>query len=261
MEVMGYFIAVLVGLSLGLVGSGGSILTVPVLVYVMGINPMLGTAYSLFIVGLSSLVGATRYAWKGLVDLRIGLVFAIPSMLGVYLTRRFLLPALPDQLSILSYNFEKGQLLMILFALLMLVAAWSMLHERGAPQNEEKAPRIRFLPVISEGLVVGVITGLVGAGGGFLIIPALILFSGLPMRLAVGTSLMIITIKSLFGFLGDVGQQQVDWFFLLIFTMFALVGSALGVSLSKRFKEGLLKNGFALFLLVLGVFILLKEFL
>lgn len=261
MEIMGYVMAVLVGLSLGLIGSGGSILTVPVLVYVMGINPVLGTAYSLFIVGFSSLLGATRYAWKGLVDLRIGLLFAIPSMLGVYLTRRFLLPALPDQFTIFSLSFEKGQLLMILFALLMFAAAWSMLHEPGASQNDEKIPRIRFLLVITEGLVVGVVTGLVGAGGGFLIIPALILFSGLPMRLAVGTSLMIITIKSLFGFLGDVGLQQIDWFFLLIFTLFALAGCVIGVSLSKHLKEHALKNGFAWFLLVLGIYILLKEFI
>lgn len=260
--IIGFAAAILIGVSLGLIGGGGSILTVPVLVYILGIDPVLATAYSLFVVGSTSLVGAGTYMKKGLVNYKTALVFAIPSFIAVFLTRKFLVPALPDPLfSIGEAMITKNIGIMVFFALIMLAASYSMIRgKKGESEGEEE---VKFnLPMIAlEGSVVGVITGIVGAGGGFLIIPALVLLAKLPMKMAVGTSLLIIAAKSLIGFLGDLSSQTIDWQLLLIFTGLSIFGIFIGSALSKKINEKVLKTGFGWFVLLMGIYIITKELL
>ena len=223
--IIGFAAAILIGVSLGLIGGGGSILTVPVLVYILGIDPVLATAYSLFVVGSTSLVGAGTYMKKGLVNYKTALVFAIPSFIAVFLTRKFLVPALPDPLfSIGEAMITKNIGIMVFFALIMLAASYSMIRGKKGESEEEEEVKFNLPMIALEGSVVGVITGIVGAGGGFLIIPALVLLAKLPMKMAVGTSLLIIAAKSLIGFLGDLSSQTIDWQLLLIFTCLSIVG-------------------------------------
>ncbi len=260
---LGYFASILIGVSLGLIGGGGSILTVPVLVYLIGLNPVLSTAYSLFVVGTTSLVGSFTYMKKRLVNYRAALVFAVPSFITVFLTRKFIVPAIPDPVFTLgSYTLQKGTGVMGLFALIMLAAAFSMIRSR---KNEEETSEDILLtfnyPLIAaEGAAVGLLTGLVGAGGGFLIIPALVLLAKLPMKMAVGTSLLIIAAKSLIGFLGDLGQQTIDWRFLAVFTSLSVAGIFLGSYLTRFIPGEKLKRVFGWFVLGMAGIILWKEF-
>ena len=262
-EILGYAVAVIIGISLGLIGGGGSILTVPVLVYLLGISPVMSTAYSLFIVGGSSLVGVINYARKGLVDYKTALAFGLPSLLAVFVTRKFIVPAIPEELFALgAFTMTKGMFLMELFAILMLVASVGMIKkkkEKTAEQRKSIQPWQTMLIVLIEGAVVGTLTGLVGAGGGFLIIPALVLFAGLEMKRAIGTSLIIIAVKSLVGFTGDMSNYVIDWPFLLTFTGIAVVGIFIGSFLATKIDGQKLKTGFGWFVLVMGAFILLKE--
>lgn len=260
---IGFASAVLIGVSLGLIGGGGSILTVPVLVYILGVEPVLATAYSLFVVGSTSLVGSFTFMKKGLVNYKTALVFAIPSFIAVFLTRKFLVPALPDQLFELgNWVISKNIGIMVFFALIMLAASYSMI-KGGKKKESDEDSEVKFnIPLIAlEGMIVGVITGIVGAGGGFLIIPALVLLAKLPMKMAVGTSLLIIAAKSLIGFLGDVSSQTIDWKMLLIFTGLSIVGIFIGSTLSKRINEKALKKGFGWFVLIMGIYIISKELL
>jgi uncharacterized membrane protein YfcA len=261
--IIGFASAILIGVSLGLIGGGGSILTVPVLVYILGVNPVLATAYSLFVVGSTSLVGAATYMKKGLVNYKTALVFAIPSFIAVFLTRKFLVPALPDPLfTVGEAIITKNIGIMVFFALIMLAASYSMITAKKCVDCDEDEPVSFNFPLIAlEGSVVGVITGIVGAGGGFLIIPALVLLAKLPMKLAVGTSLLIIAAKSLIGFLGDLSTQTIDWQLLLIFTSLSIVGIFIGSALSKKINEKILKTGFGWFVLVMGIYIITKELL
>ena len=261
--IIGFASAILIGVSLGLIGGGGSILTVPVLVYILGVNPVLATAYSLFVVGSTSLVGAATYMKKGLVNYKTALVFAIPSFIAVFLTRKFLVPALPDPLfSVGEAIITKNIGIMVFFALIMLAASYSMITAKKCVDCNEDDPVVFNFPMIAlEGSVVGVITGIVGAGGGFLIIPALVLLAKLPMKMAVGTSLLIIAAKSLIGFLGDLSTQTIDWQMLLIFTGLSIVGIFIGSALSKKINEKVLKTGFGWFVLLMGIYIITKELL
>ncbi len=261
--IIGFAAAIVIGISLGLIGGGGSILTVPVLVYILGVNPVLATAYSLFVVGSTSLVGAATYMKKGLVNYKTALVFAIPSFIAVFLTRKFLVPALPDPLFTLGEAIiTKNIGIMIFFALIMLAASYSMIFAKKCVDCDEGEPIVFNFPMIAlEGSVVGVITGIVGAGGGFLIIPALVLLAKLPMKMAVGTSLLIIAAKSLIGFLGDLSTQAIDWQLLLIFTALSIVGIFIGSALSKKINEKVLKTGFGWFVLIMGIYIITKELL
>ncbi|HNR08272.1 MAG TPA: sulfite exporter TauE/SafE family protein [Saprospiraceae bacterium] len=256
-----YLLATLIGLSLGLIGGGGSILTVPVLVYVMGISPVLSTAYSLFIVGATSIIGAIQYAQQKLVDFKTGILFCIPSIAAVYLTRKFLIPFIPDPVFTLGQLvISKELLIMLLFAVLMILASVSMILPVREKQYEKILPAwLTLLTVLLEGAGVGVLTGLVGAGGGFLIIPALVLLTRMPMKKAIGTSLLIIALKSLIGFTGDLGHQVLDWNLLVLFTLFAIAGMFLGTALSKRIGGEKLKPAFGWFVLVMGVFIVVNE--
>ena len=261
--IIGFAAAILIGISLGLIGGGGSILTVPVLVYILGVNPVLATAYSLFVVGSTSLVGAATYMRKGLVNYKTALVFAVPSFIAVFLTRKFLVPALPDPLfTVGEAIITKNIGIMVFFALIMLAASYSMITTKKCVDCDEDEPVAFNFPLIAlEGSVVGVITGIVGAGGGFLIIPALVLLAKLPMKMAVGTSLLIIAAKSLIGFLGDLSTQTIDWQMLLIFTGLSIVGIFIGSALSKKINEKVLKTGFGWFVLVMGIYIITKELL
>ena len=262
--ILGYLASILIGVSLGLIGGGGSILTVPVLVYLLGLNPVLSTAYSLFVVGATSLVGSFTYMKKGLVNYRAALVFAIPSFITVFLTRKFVVPAIPDPVfTIGDFMLSKGAGIMGLFALIMLAAAFSMIRHKDKSDSDSGTQAIQFnYPLIAlEGAAVGLLTGLVGAGGGFLIIPALVLLARIPMKMAVGTSLLIIAAKSLIGFLGDIGQQAIDWNFLAIFTSLSVVGIFLGSYLTRFIPGEKLKRLFGWFVLAMAVFILWKEFL
>ena len=251
------FLAILIGLILGFIGSGGSILTVPILVYVLGVNPVEATAYSLFIVGVASLFGAHKHYKLGNIDFKLGIVFAIPSFIGVFASRRWVLPNMQNELFVLGdFVITKDFFLMVFFALIMLVASISMLRERFISKQTKNVQKVK---IIFDGLFVGLITGMVGAGGGFLIIPALVLLSRLEMKKAIGTSLMIIAVKSLFGFLGEWGSE-IDWQLLISFTALAVIGIFFGVYLSKFFDGKKLKKSFAVFVMFTAVVIMLKEF-
>lgn len=260
-QIIGYFLAVIVGISLGLIGSGGSILTVPILVYIMAVEPVLATAYSLFIVGSTALVGGMKSALLKKVDFKTVLIFGIPSIAAVYLTRAFIVPLLPEVIfSIGTFEFTKPIALMLLFAVVMIMASVSMIKPSKVIEDENSPMKYNFPLILLEGLLVGVLTGLVGAGGGFLIIPALVLLAKMPMKLAVGTSLFIIAAKSLIGFLGDLkGNQTIDWSLLLLFTFASIIGIFIGIYLSKKIHGAKLKTGFGWFVLLMGIYIILKE--
>ena len=260
MEIIGFALSIIMGFTLGLLGGGGSILTVPILVYVLSIDPVLGTAYSLFVVGSTAVVGGWRKHTEGLVDWKTGIVFAVPSFIAVFLTRYYLVPAIPETIATIG-NFElsKDIGIMVFFGIVMLVASYSMIRGRKETAGDSEK-KFNYPLIIIEGFVVGTITGIVGAGGGFLIVPALVLLAGMPIKKAVGTSLVIIAIKSLIGFIGDIGSgQDIDWVFLLLFTAFSIVGMFLGIYATRFVESGKLKKAFGWFVLIMGVFIIVKE--
>ena len=263
MEIAGLLLAALVGISLGLIGSGGSILTVPILVYVMGINPVLATAYSLFIVGTTALIGGIQSAIQKKVDFKTVLIFGIPSIIAVYSTRLWILPLIPNELfTIGTFAVSKSIAFMLLFAIVMILASISMIRpsKKSTDDDEHASMKYNYPMILLEGAVVGILTGLVGAGGGFLIIPALVLMARMPMKLAVGTSLFIIAAKSLIGFIGDLqGNQVIDWVLLIKFTASAAVGIFAGIYLSKKIAGEKLKTAFGWFVLIMAVYIIVKE--
>lgn len=262
MEILGYFMALVIGTSLGLIGGGGSILAVPVLAYLFSLNETYATSYSLFIVGASSLVGGLRQNKNNNVDWKTAIVFGLPAIVGVWIIRHYVVPALPEELlSIDAFVFTRRMMMFGVFSILMVWAAYSMLSskERKGGTGEVK---YNYPLIITEGLVVGGITGFVGAGGGFLIIPALVVLANLEIKKAIGTSLIIIALKSLLGFfLSDALTLDVDWNFLLIFTSIAIAGIFVGVSLGKVVDGAKLKKGFGYFIIVMAVFIFFMEFI
>lgn len=263
-EILGYIGALIVGVSLGLVGGGGSVLAVPVLAYLFSIEEKAATAYSLFVVGTSALLGGIRQHHKGYVHWRMALVFGVPSIIGVAVVRKFLVPALPDVIWVVQdFAITRRMLMFGLFALLMIPSALYMLRDR-TPKRQKVNSDLSFIGplIIVEGLFVGGLTGLIGAGGGFLIIPALVILANLKMKMAVGTSLIIIAVKSLLGFfLGDAMTMSIDWNFLLVFTILALIGIYIGSYLSNFVDGRRLKKGFGYFVLSMAIFIFCIEFL
>lgn len=244
-----------------MVGSGGSILTVPVLVYLLHFNPLLATTSSLFIVGVTSLVGGIRAYSRRQVDFKAVTEFGIPSIFSIFVTRHYVLPALPDHFfTVGQMEISKEIFLMVVFALLMLAASFTMIRSHEPPAVSTRQDRHKkALPLVFLGLCIGVVTGLLGAGGGFLIIPALVLFLKLPMKTAVGTSLLLIAINSGFGFLFSLKQFEYDWPVLLTFTALAIAGIFIGGKLAEKIPSALLKKGFGWFVLVMAIFIIIKE--
>lgn len=262
MEVAGFIASIAIGVSLGLIGGGGSILTVPVLVYLFGVDAVLATAYSLFIVGLTSAVGSYSYFQKGLVNVKTAIVFGIPSIAAVFATRAWIVPAIPKEVfHVGEFVVTKSLLMMLLFAILMIAASYSMIKKdkTKAVAEEPHEQKFNYPLILLEGGLVGVLTGLVGAGGGFLIIPALVVLSKLPMKEAVGTSLVIIAAKSLIGFFGEGSETIIDWIFLAKVSAFAIAGIFIGSALSKKIDGAKLKPAFGWFVLVMGIYIIVKE--
>lgn len=258
MEIIGYIASVCIGLILGLLGGGGSILSIPILVYLFHIDAVLASAYSLFIVGVTSFVGAVPKYKEHLVNIRTGLLFGIPSIISIFVTRKWIVPSIPDILyQSESVIITKRVLLLSLFAMLMILASVSMIRNKKDLQRDDD--RTRTFLVFIEGILIGFLTGLVGAGGGFLIIPALILLTGLPFKTAVGTSLFIIAINSLMGFLGDVLNYSMDWSFLLSITSLAIIGILIGNKLSASISAVKLRKAFGWFVLAMGCWILIRE--
>jgi hypothetical protein len=260
-EILAYISSVIAGITMGLIGGGGSILTVPILVYLLALNPITATAYSLFVVGATSTVGAIQSLRNKLVDFKAAVIFAIPSIIGVYTTRRYLVPILPDVMfNVGGFEVTSGVFIMLVFATVMLLASMSMILNKTAKDPEmDDSGNYSVSKVVVLGLLVGIISGFVGAGGGFLNIPVLVLFIGLPMKTAIGTSLFIIAIKSLIGFLGDINNISIDWPFLLSFTALSILGIIIGLFISKFIDGKKLKKGFGYFILVMGTYIIYKE--
>lgn len=236
-------------------------MTVPVMVYLFGVQPLLATSYSLFIVGSTSFIGSVNNFRKGLVSLKAFLFFGASSLVTVFLTRKFLIPIIPKEiLTIGGFTVTESFLTMVLFGILMLLASVSMIRERSdADPEKECSECIKLFKLLGYGVSIGLVTGLLGAGGGFLLIPALVLLVKLPMKKAVGTSLAIIAANSLFGFVADLGHFTIDWGFLLTITAIAVVGIFVGGLLSKKIPGEKLKKGFGWFVLVMGFYIIIKE--
>jgi len=251
-----YLSALIVGFVMGLLGGGGSILTIPIFVYMFGIAPVLATAYSLFVVGSAATVGTIKNFQHKTIHLPIGLLFGIPSFIGTYITRRYILQSLPDTLlTVVDLNLSKDLFIMLLFATIMLMASISMIHNK----NQESVNRVIDNSHSIFILVLGLITGFVGAGGGFIIVPALIFLTRLPVKVAIGTSLFIIMMKSFIGFLGDLQTTSMDWEFLITFSILAALGIMIGVQVAKLTKAKNLKTIFGWFILIVGIYIIFKE--
>lgn len=258
MEIIGYASAILIGISLGLIGGGGSILTVPVLVYLFGLDAFLAAEYSLFIVGISSAAGSLTYFKKGLVDFKTALVFGIPSIISIFMTRLYIVPLIPENvLETGNFTITKNIFLLLIFAILMIAASYKMIRKNKA-ENTDTGKR-NILLAAGEGSLIGVLTGLVGAGGGFMIIPALVGLLKIPMKKAIGTSLVIIALNSLIGFSSSVDNTAIEWKFLVSVALIAVAGIFIGSRLSEKIDGRKLKPAFGWFILVMGVYIILKE--
>ncbi|GAB3795654.1 sulfite exporter TauE/SafE family protein [Spirosoma humi] len=259
-ELFGYASAVIVGLVIGLAGGGGSILTVPIFVYVFHIPAVLATTYSLFIVGATSIVGSVNHIWNKRVDLRVTAAFALPSFVSVYLSRRFLVPALPDPLfQFEQFILSKSQAILYFFAIVMIIAARAMIRSDRPEQGEAADGRPRYSSLGLDGLAVGLLTGTIGAGGGFLIVPMLVLLAGLSVQRAVATSVLIIAVNSIVGFLGDIHHTDLNWNFLLPFTGLSIIGIFIGMYLAQFIAPDKLKKGFGWFVLAVAMYMILRE--
>jgi len=258
MLIAGYILSVVIGISLGLIGGGGSILTVPILVYLFGISATLATGYSLFIVGITALTGAVKYHRLGLIKLNKAFLFAIPSLASLVITRRFLLPAIPEVVwSTPGFTITKDILIMTVFAILMVTASVSMIRKG---REDKETGKTSPLIIAITGLAIGVLTGFLGAGGGFLIVPALVFFAGLNMKQSVGTSLFIIAFNSLLGFLHDVlNGELIDYTLLLTISACAIAGMMAGIAMSHKIPGNKLKPAFGWFVLLMGIYVLARE--
>lgn len=259
-EIFGYIGALIVGVILGLMGGGGSIITIPILTYLFHINPITTTAYSLFVVGTSSSIGTLNNWNKGLIDYRIAIIFSIPSFLAVYIVRKYLMPIIPFEIfTINGYVLTKDMAIMVFFAVIMIFAATSMIKKKELFISDYISNQHNYILIVFLGIVIGLITGVIGIGGGFLIIPTLVLLLKIPMKKAVATTLFIIAIKSMVGFLGDLENTAINWKFLLIFTTISTTGIFFGINLSSYIKTVKLKKTFGWMLLFVSFIILYKE--
>jgi uncharacterized protein len=258
-QIFAYILAVFVGVTLGLLGSGGSILSVPILVYVLKIEPVVATGYSLFIVGFTALVGGFQKAKQQLVDFEKVLLFGLPTLSAVFFTRKIIVPNIPETIYFFNgFSIKKSIFIMLIFAVVMIIAAIRMIKPMEMTKENIEL-KLNYFKIIFSGLFIGFVAGFVGAGGGFLIIPALVFLTKTPMKLAVGTSLFIIACQSLIGFLGDVKIYNTDWKLLVSFTTCSVFGILIGNYLSKKIAADKLKTGFGYFVLIMGFYIILKE--
>ena len=258
MEIIGFSLGILIGISLGLIGGGGSILTIPALVYIMHISPTNATTYSLFIVGVSALIGSIKGVKNKLLDYQIALYFGIPSIASIFIMRKYVMPTIPNTLfSIFNFLITKDFVIMFVFAILMIVASFSMIKKD--PTQFGSIEKINITEIALKGIVVGILTGFVGVGGGFLIIPTLLFSAKIPMKKAVNTSLLIIAFNSLIGFTGSLNSNSLNWGFLIEFTSFAVVGILTGIHFSQKVSNEKLKPIFGWFVLIMGIYIMVKE--
>ncbi|WOC52304.1 conserved hypothetical transmembrane protein [Bergeyella porcorum] len=258
MVILGYFFAIVIGLIMGLIGGGGSILSVPIFVYIFGIDATTATALSLFVVGITSSVGSLSFLKQKRVNFTTAMRFGVPSVLGILFSRRLVVPHLPEYIiNRWGITLTKDMFILILFAILMLFSSIKMIQKKEIIRN--KSNEINYTLLVSQGLLVGIITGFIGAGGGFLIVPALILLLGISMKEAVATSLFIIAINSILGFIFSLDKIIVNWLFLLSFSVLSVVGILIGVALSKKIEGKKLKPLFGWFVLVMGIWIILNE--
>jgi len=264
LETLGYFSAIFVGIVLGLIGAGGGILTVPIMVYLMKVNPVTATVYSLFIVGSTTLIGSLAYIKNGLINFKISFAFAIPSVISIFITRKFILPSLPEVIiKANDFTITKDHAGLFFFAIIMILSSVSMIT-RSVMERDMNTPMQSkdYITLFFYGILVGLIAGLTGAGGGFLIVPALVILAKIPVKSAVGTSLLIISANSLSGFLGDLyGSYLIDWKMLLLFLAFAISGILLGSYLIKFIPGKKIKKTFGWFVLIMGIYIISKELL
>lgn len=259
-QIIGYVLAVFVGMTLGMLGSGGSILSVPILVYVMSIEPTLATAYSLFIIGTTSLVGGIQKVKQQLVDFKIVVLFGVPAVISVFITRKILVPKIPDILfSTDNFTLSKSIFIMVLFAVVMIFASIRMIK----PFKEKlvvEGGKLNYYKLILFGILIGLLSGLVGAGGGFLIVPTLLIFAKKTMKIVVGTSLFIVSFQSLIGFMGDITENRIiDWKLLSLFTFASIIGIFIGNYISKKAEDEKLKTSFGWFVLGMGIYIISRE--
>jgi uncharacterized membrane protein YfcA len=258
--IVGYFLALLVGIILGLMGSGGSILSVPIFVYIMNVSPVLATAYSLFVVGITALIGGIQKAKQQLVDYKNAISFGIPTLISVFVTRKFIVPNISETIIISdTISVQKATLIMVFFAIVMIVSSIRMIRPMKV-DDRIILPTPNYFQIVFQGIIIGLISGFVGAGGGFLIIPALVFMARIPMKIAVGTSLLIVSAQSLIGFLGDIqANQTMNWEMLGIFTIFSVIGIFIGNNLAKKMNSDKLKIAFGWFVFIMGSYILIKE--
>lgn len=258
LHLLGYILSLLIGVSLGLIGSGGSILAVPILVYLFQVTPENATTDSLFIVGITSTIASYKHHKLGNLKLKEAIVFTIPSLTALLATRKYILPAIPEMIfRYAHFEFTKHILIMVVFAILMILAAHSMINRKQAPHTGHAS--VTRLVLI--GIAVGLVTGFLGAGGGFLIVPALLFYGRLELKYAIATSLFIITVNSLLGFTGDViNGVYFDKMLLLKVSAMAIAGMFIGMALSKKIDGKKLKPLFGWFILAMGLFIIVKEF-
>ncbi|HYG37858.1 MAG TPA: sulfite exporter TauE/SafE family protein [Cytophagales bacterium] len=256
-----YIPALIIGIFLGLMGGGGSILTVPIFVYIAGLSPLVATGYSLFVVGTTSLVGAFTYARKKLLNLPVAVSFFLPSFIMIFMVRKYLLPSIPEEIAqIGSFILTKNLAIMLFFAGAMMAASFSMIKSGNATVENMDGKMVNYQRFFAQAIAVGLITGIAGAGGGFLIVPTLVLLAHLKMRLAVGTSLFIIAINSLIGFTGDLlTLENIDWSFLIIFSAIAISGIFIGTYLSELISAQKLKKVFGWFILIMSIVVFFSE--
>ncbi|MBF8148341.1 sulfite exporter TauE/SafE family protein [Winogradskyella sp. F6397] len=261
-EILGYIGALIVGLVLGLIGGGGSILTVPILVYFLNFSPIVATGYSLFVVGSTALVGTVRNIKKNSIDFKTAIIFAIPSIITIFMVRSLVIPNLPEVIFTLGgFSLTNSLLIMLIFSITMLLAGWSMIKSKNVISEDtvKQFDSSHYFAIGTQAIGIGALAGLVGAGGGFLIVPALVLLVKLPIKKAISTSLFIIAIQSLIGFLGDLKTLNINWEFLITFTFISIIGIFIGLALSKKISAKRLKRGFGYFTIVMAIYILFKE--
>lgn len=257
MVILGYACALLIGILIGALGSGGSLLAVPTFLYLFGLNAIESTTYSLFVVGVAASFAVYKHQRDGNIAFRASLPFAISALLTTYITRRFLLPAMPDLLyEGTSFTLTKDTLIVLTFSMVMILSSLSVL--RGV-KEQKSVGQYQNLRLTWMGLLVGLLSGFVGAGGGFLIVPALIVGLRLPIKKAIATSVWLVLLNSSFGFLGSVASVDVDWVFLGGFSLVSIVGLLLGLYVQKYIADQKLKKIFAVFVLTMGVIILFNQ--